>query len=167
MSERGQRCRECGNRGRKDQHSIDHRPLRPCRCRRRLWLSGAQADILDVGVGRRRRAPTTSLDHRHSVHLASTTSPCILSQNTLAMSAPNTPPRRPAKRVQSSLAAIDAAGPSSTSTSPATGFKPRDPAIERALQLSTFEVKLHTIIQSALMELTERRTTPRKTLSAR
>jgi len=166
MFERGQRCRECGNRGRKDQHSIDHLPLRPCRCRRRLRL-GPLPDISGVGVSRRRRAPTTSLDHRHSVHLASATTPCILSQNTLAMSAPNTPPRRPAKRVQSSLAAIDAAGPSSMSTLPATGFKPRDPAIERALQLSTFEVNLHKIIQSALMKLTERRTTPRKTLSAR
>lgn len=56
------------------------------------------------------------------------------------MSAPHTPPRRPAKREMTLLNASREANPLNG------GFRSRDPAIERALQLSTFEVNPTTCL---------------------
>ena len=56
------------------------------------------------------------------------------------MATPATPPRRPAKRVVSGLQALSPTQPTPTpALSRATSTRHHDPAIDRALQLSTFE----------------------------
>jgi len=90
-------------------------------------LSGVNSEHSNTG-----RGPSSSCHNSLSQAAESFQSPT--NGWTGAMSVPNTPPRRPAKRELTSLT-------SSQSTPTLNGgHKSHDPAIERALQLSTFEV---------------------------